>query len=257
MELLKDKSKDWPAGLAACVILFCLVWQNGAQAASLHYMPKSGSLSCAIPVERLSGVDLPNGFAIIHGDKIVIKAPDDYYGEPSEVLAGHVFKVEIDSNASPFTVSGLAYFNSGPALSRLDPFGRSDLIFTHSGTVQGRIKDFLKDGSLVVSTLGRRSRTVDARSIIYMRSPRAFVFTVKAAGSESPDLIQPFQGRVISGELKPTGAQTIFASRSVINPAGSSDAGYSSLSHFGDATTLPASIHGSEIPFPWRDPASY
>jgi hypothetical protein len=166
------------------------------------------AINCRLKVSRIGTLDLGDAEVVIVNNSVEVR-PGPTALDPAPYLRGTVLKVDRSGTASGAgrEMSGLVLFQSGDRIAQLndqdfahaDPTQppASELIFRKSGSISGRITG-VRAGALTVQTAGR-STDVPLDSVAYVRSPRAFVFTI--SGRPSADNTRT---RVDSISFRPT-----------------------------------------------------
>lgn len=217
-----------------------------AWAAPLSFSPDcAGSpshLSCRLNADKLGNIVLRNGFAVIRGNAIDIEAASDMSPAAQPMLTGIVVRVEADTDSLPGRVTGIAYFLSGKSLAEIDDPGVKDVIFKRDGATTGRIAG-VQGYELQVIREDGRTEPVDISTIKFVRSPRAFVFTIPLSSATTLPSSAAFKADAAGIAFRPTSTQRSLPLSSILPqrppaPDGSllDDA---PLSKFGEGATPP------------------
>jgi hypothetical protein len=226
------------------IIASLLTAVGSAQALPLTYSSDAGAtgkLSCEVTVDHIGNLTFRKGLASVHGNSITIQSTPSEYMPPVTELSGVILRVEASLDVNPQAVTGLVYFQGGDSLKQLDDSRTLDLIFKHDGALSGRIAA-LKGYDLNVIKMDGSTAILDVSTVKYVRSPRAFVFTIPISGKViAPDTVA-FQREAYSAKFKATVNQSLLKSSSIVpGHAASNQAGLpgSELSKYGDGTSLP------------------
>ncbi len=159
----------------------CAVVSHGANASPLTLGPDTpdcpGSLSCTVPVEAIGKLTLRKGLVSIQGNRVQVQSSADDYLAPNQALTGFLVKVEAETEAIPPHITGLVYFQAGESLKEIDDPAAPDLIFKHDGATSGRIMS-VDGGEMQVALANGSSLKLSLSTIKFVRSPRAFLFTI-------------------------------------------------------------------------------
>ena len=176
----------------------------------------TGNLKCDVPIGSLGSMLLKSGSANISGRVVTIKAGSAYIDAPRTVLIGSVLRTEANLSSDPPNVTGLALFLMGDWKDQFDDGNTKDMIFRKEGHIDGRILG-LEDDVLSVNVNGI-PQNIPLSSILYIRSPRVFVFKISLKTRQplpKDAVIQADAGEV---SFRPTStARTL--SGSVIQPS--------------------------------------
>ncbi len=176
----------------------------------------TGNLKCEVPVGSLGSMLLKSGSANISGRVVTVKAGSAYIDTPRTVLIGSILRTEANLTSDPPNVTGLALFLMGDWKDQFDDGNTKDMIFGKDGHIDGRILG-LEDDVLSVNVNGIPQR-IPISSILYIRSPRVFVFKISLKSQQplkKDTVIQADAGEV---SFRPTStARTL--SGSVIQPS--------------------------------------
>ena len=150
---------------------------------------------------------------IIKDNAISIQAVQGFDDNATDMLVGEVLDSQCDTSRSPLAVTGLAYFDRGAALSKMDNAEADELVFAKQGSVRGKIQQINKSYVVVQRKDGSIAQ-VDRNLVILIRSPHAYRFSM--AASVNGALKMPIQADVQLIEFKPTLVKTALPSGSVI-----------------------------------------
>ena len=180
--------------------------QTGANSPSLNgAAPQTGSnlpgsnlptINCRLPVHKIGSLQLDDAQAVIEQGSVYIRA--SYMGPSAEpLLRGRVIRLDDAGTASGAMrkMSGLVLFHSGQMLGQLNegdgyhsqfgvaPIPMEEFIFRKTGSLSGQILSVSGD-QMTVCSRGLVT-TIPLDSVSYVRSPRAFLFTI--SGTPSSD----------------------------------------------------------------------
>lgn len=144
------------------------------------------SVYCRVPIQTLGSVELYGSVAIIKGNSIQIQQSYVSYGAAPPQLQGVVIRLD-DPNAlggGRKEVTGLALFTGGNLLSEFGSAGGQDIIFRNEGSVAGDVL-FQDRDSLIVRKKDGQEVRIPLDAITYIRSPRAFLFTLTGRSAEA------------------------------------------------------------------------
>ncbi len=126
---------------------------------------------------NLGTVKLPQGRAVLSGDRIIVRAVPDWMFDGHTVLSGRLVSIKSQSSAGGTAITGTAYFLDGDWLNSLDKFKSKDNLQTGDGQVlTGRIRAINPDSLDFQTTEGKTSR-IKLADITGLESPRAFEFS--------------------------------------------------------------------------------
>jgi hypothetical protein len=164
----------------------------------------AGSIKCEVPITSLGNITLRGGTASISGKVISIKASSAFIDTPRTVLVGSVLRTEANVTSDPPSVTGIALFLMGDWQDQIDDPSTKDMIFRKEGHIEGRILG-IENESLSVNVAGVPQK-VPLASVLYIRSPRVFVFKIglKTKGPVQKDSI--FQAEAGVTSFRPTAA---------------------------------------------------
>lgn len=165
------------------------------------------TIKCTLTVRRIGPLTLDDAFVTIANQIVEVRSNVEPPGlDP--LLKGAVLR--LDESGTAFganrTMSGLVLFRSGQMMDQLSdqevphadalrtdavhaedqgpPPPQDELVFAKSGSVSGRIIDVAGDVLMVRDRAGTVQK-MSLKSVTYVRSPRAFVFTI--SGQPSAD----------------------------------------------------------------------
>lgn len=164
-----------------------------------------GTIKCDVNVSALGTVPIKGGSASINGRVITIRAASEYVESPQTVLIGSVLRSESNLTSSPQTLTGLALFLLGDWVEQIDDPTNPDVIFRSTGQVQGRIIGIENDAIAVRRADGQQEK-IPINSILYLRSPRVFVFKLDLRSKKPLEKDTVFQAEVVDSSFRPTAA---------------------------------------------------
>ena len=173
----------------------------------------AGKLKCDVPVSSLGKLPLRNGIASISGRVISIKAGSEFSETPRTVLVGSVLRSEANLGDTP-TVSGLALFLMGDYEGQIDDGSTPDLIFCKEKHMEGRILG-IEDETISVKLTTGQEQKIPLNAILYIRSPRVFVFKIGLKSKQALQKDTVFQAESGDVSFRPT-AQARTLSGSII-----------------------------------------
>jgi len=162
------------------------------QLAPVAAAPAAPVINCRLRVDKIGALDLVDAEVVINNNSVQVR-PGPTALDPSPLLQGVVLKVDRASTASGANreMSGLVLFQSGDRIGQLNdqdfshadavPPAPAEFVFSKSGSITGQITG-VRSGMLTVQSAGR-STDIGLDSIVYVRSPRAFVFTISGRPS--------------------------------------------------------------------------
>ncbi len=167
----------------------------------------AGSLKCEVPVKSMGNLPLRNGVANISGRVITVKAASEGFESPHTVLAGSVLRSEANLASEPPSVTGLALFLMGDFADYIDDGKTPDLIFCKDKKqVAGRILG-IEGESISVKDASGQSVRLPLGAILYIRSPRVFVFKIVLKGKQAIEKDEAFQAEAVETSFRPTSTQ--------------------------------------------------
>ena len=178
-----------------------------ALAAEVSFTPlgdaNAGSLKGEAPLTVLGALPLKNGSALINDKVVAIKTAGDFSETPRTVLAGSVLRTEAISTGLNSSLTGLVVFLMGEWLQQVDDPAAPDVIFRNDGQVRGRIIG--REGDRLVLQMPDGScRQLPLSTMLYIRSPRVFVFSIQAKSKAAVEKDSPFSAEVVSATFRPT-----------------------------------------------------
>ena len=181
----------------------------------------TGTISCVAPISNVSGVVLQDGVLVIQGVNIAVRTSVDA-NNTYDVLVGKVVRSEVvpDSNNGQVTV--LAVFTGGTLIRQFDDPCQEELVFRNNGALTGRIAD-VNDSSLSVIFKDKTINNISFASVLYVRSPRAFVFNIALCQPGSTKSGDSFKANIEGVLVKPTTAKRVVEVSSVAPKAIDSD----------------------------------
>ncbi len=192
---------------------------SGVLSAPLHFSPdgdaNAGLLDCQLPISALGPLSLRNGSVQIGGNVIAVSASPEYLAPLRVILSGCVIRTEETRMTSDVRLTGLAFFDSGQMLSQIEDASQEDLVFRNDGALRGRILS-ADSNQLTISSADGSRRTIDCSTILFIRSPRAFTFTVTGR-----HVREALAGGEILGEsevlsFRPTAPQRVLSPTSIL-----------------------------------------
>lgn len=176
----------------------------------------AGTLKGEAPLPLLGGLPLRHGTVVINDKVVSIKcAPEEFSETPRTVLAGSVLRAESTSSGPNSSMTGLAVFLMGEWMQHLDDSNVPDVLFRNEGQVRGRIIG--RDGdNVIVQTAEGTERKVPLSTVLYIRSPRVFVFTIQAKNKGAVEKDTPFSAVSVSSTFRPTSTPRSVSLSSVV-----------------------------------------
>lgn len=137
------------------------------------------AIICKVPVRSLAGLVLNDSVAVISGKQIEIRAASDDSSMIAPAFHGVVIKADAPESMADGEreLTGLALFTGGNLFLELGNRGGEDMVFRNEGTVMGEVIGHNLDALVMRQRDGQRI-TVPLTSVNYIRSPRAFLFTL-------------------------------------------------------------------------------
>jgi hypothetical protein len=173
----------------------------------------AGILKGEAPISMLGTIPLRNGTVVLNDKVAVVKAAGDFSDTARTVLAGSVLRTE--ANHSDQTLTGIVVFLMGEWIRQIDDFSTPDVIFRNDGQIRGRIIG--RDGdNLVLQSANGTKREIPLATMLYIRSPRVFVFNLKTKGATAMEKDTPFNGTVLHATFRPTGSPRAISLSSVV-----------------------------------------
>lgn len=209
---------------AVAVVLNCSFLIHSCSAAEVNFVPNGDSNSGVVkgeaPVNMLGTMPLRNGSLVLNDKVASLKAATDFAEAPRTLLAGSVLRTEATGSGGNASVTAVIMFLMGEWMRLIDDESQIDVIFKTDGQVRGRILG--RDGdAIVVQQPDGKQRPVPLATVLYIRSPRVFVFTAKARLKAPVEKDSPFSAEVTSASIRPTGAPRSISLSSVVpRPAG-------------------------------------
>lgn len=164
-----------------------------------------GAIKGEVNVKALGSLAVKGGVATINGRVITLKACSEYTETPQTVLIGSVLRSEANPTSSPPSVTGLALFLLGDWIEQIDDPTNHDVIFRSNGQVQGRIIGIEND-SIALRRADGKQELVPLNSVLYLRSPRVFVFKIDLRTKEALEKDSAFQAIAHDASFRPTAA---------------------------------------------------
>ncbi len=162
-----------------------------------------GSVKCEAPVTALGNIPLKGGSASISGKVITIKSGTAYIDAPRTVLVGSVLRSEANLGSQPQTISGIALFLMGDWVDQINDPGAADIIFRKDGHTEGKIQG-IENESLSLTLKNGTQERIPLSSILYIRSPRVFVFKIGLKSKEALQKDTVFQAESTEAVFRPT-----------------------------------------------------
>lgn len=186
-----------------------LTMAPGSIAGPISFTPNGisncGAIKGEVNVKSLGNLPIKNGVATINGRVITLKAASDYTDSPQTVLVGSVLRSEANPTSSPPSVTGLALFLLGDWVEQIDDPTNPDIIFRSNGQLQGRIIGIEND-CIALRRADGKQEAVPLNSILYLRSPRVFVFKIDLRTTQALEKDSAFQAISHDASFRPTAA---------------------------------------------------
>jgi hypothetical protein len=137
------------------------------------------AIICRVPVQAVGPLTFSNNVVLIEGDTIEVRSAADSSGLMPPALRGLVIRHDAPNPLSngEREMTGLALFNDGKLLLELGNRAGEDMIFRNAGGLTGDIVG-IGDGLVLFRQRDGRTVQIPLTSINYLRSPRAFLFTL-------------------------------------------------------------------------------
>lgn len=219
----------------------------------------AGNIKCEVPVNALGGMLLKSGTANISGKVISIKAGSAYIDTPRTVLVGSVLRTEANLSSSPPTVTGLALFLMGDWADQIDDQATQDTIFRKEGHIEGRILGIENDSLSVKLQNGQQTR-VPLASVLYIRSPRVYVFKIALKSKQALQKDAEFQAdsteasfrptstaRTLSGSIIPQSEKKTDDGMGMMSPIGVGGMSGGGVNGLGGLPTGPSGLGGNNV----------
>jgi hypothetical protein len=163
------------------------------------------SISCRVPVQSVGALMFPNNVAVINGRSIEIRGMAESSDLTPPSLRGIVIRSDAPSSIGEGEreLTGLAYFTGGTLYLEFGNRAGEDMIFRNEGTVFGDIVGHDEQSLLVRQKDGQVLR-VPLTTINYLRSPRAFLFTLTGKSAASGRAASLMRTRVEGISFQPT-----------------------------------------------------
>lgn len=176
----------------------------------------TGAVKGEVPLPLLGGLPLKNGSAVINDKVVALKcAPDELSDAPRTVLAGSILRTESTVNGNSSSITGLVVFLMGEWMSQIDDQTQLDVIFRKEGQVRGRIIGREAD-NIILQTAEGSQRKVPLSTVLYIRSPRVFVFTVQARNKGKVENDSPYVAEAVTSTFRPTATPRSVSLSSVV-----------------------------------------
>ncbi|MBY0547140.1 MAG: hypothetical protein K2W95_07590 [Candidatus Obscuribacterales bacterium] len=207
-------------GIAALIAGLFLASPPWSSAGEVSFVPSgdsnAGTLRGDAPLPLLGGLPLRNGTVVINDKVVSIKcAPDEFSETPRTVLAGSVLRTESTVNGANSSMTGLVVFLMGEWMQHLDDPNAPDVLFRNEGQVRGKIIG--RDGdNVIVQTAEGAEKRVALSTVLYIRSPRVFVFTIQAKNKGPVEKDTPFNAVSVSSTFRPTSTPRSVSLSSVV-----------------------------------------
>lgn len=207
-------------GIAAVIVGLFLSAPLNCSAGEVSFVPigdaNAGTLRGDAPLALLGGLPLRNGSVVINDKVVSIKCTPEEFGEtPRTVLAGSVLRAESTASGANSSMTGLVVFLMGEWIQHLDDPNAPDVLFRNEGQVRGKIIG--RDGdNVIVQTADGAEKKVALSTVLYIRSPRVFVFTIQAKNKGVVEKDTPFNATSISSTLRPTSTPRSVSLSSVV-----------------------------------------
>lgn len=198
-----ETSKNWFAFAALSLLLN----SQSALSSPINFVPNgdnnAGTVKCEVPLNSLGKLALKSGCANISGKVISIKSATEFSEAPRTVLVGSVLRSEVNLSSEPPSVGGLALLLMGDWVDQVDDGKTLDLIFRKEGQIAGRILG-LQDESITVALTDGKQLRVPISSVLYIRSPRVFVFKIALKSKQSISKDTEFVAETTDASFRPT-----------------------------------------------------
>jgi hypothetical protein len=190
-----------------------------ACAATLSFSPNgeatAGSVACDVPVSGIGALTLQDGRSVIRGSVIEVQSATNPNLPPQVVLSGTVIHLEVVPSSANTQITGLALFAGGTLLPQLDDPSATELIFRPTGALRGRVGS-VQGTVLQMNASNGIRQNIDIDSVLFIRSPRAFTFTLSTRRPSSSSVGDPFTADVIMASFKPTATRREVSASSVV-----------------------------------------
>lgn len=228
--------------------LSSFLFSSGATANPINFVPggdsSAGKLKCEIPVSSLGKLILRKGSAVISDRVITIKSGSEISEAPRTVLVGSVLRTDANLTSEPPSITGLALFLMGDYEGQIDDGATSDTIFSKGKQIEGRILGIEEDSISVKLATGQQQK-IPLGAILYIRSPRVFVFKIALKSKDPLQKDVAFQAESADVSFRPT-AQARTLSGSVIpqSEKKEEDDGFGGMSGMGGMTSRGSGFGG-------------
>jgi hypothetical protein len=137
------------------------------------------AIICRVPVQTVGPLTFNNNVVLIEGDTIEVRSATDSSGLTPPALRGLVIRHDAPNPVGngEREMTGLAFFNDGKLLLELGNRAGEDMLFRNAGGLTGDIVG-IGDGMVLFRQRDGRTVQIPLASINYLRSPRAFLFTL-------------------------------------------------------------------------------
>jgi hypothetical protein len=163
----------------------------------------AGNVKGEVPVTALGSMMVKGGTANISGRVISVKASSAYIDAPRTVLIGSVLRSEANLASSPPSITGLALFLMGDWIEQIDDQTTQDMIFRKDGHTEGRILG-IEGENISVKLPNGKPQSIPLGSVLYIRSPRVFVFKIGLRSKNALQKDTEFQAESTETSFRPT-----------------------------------------------------
>lgn len=152
-------------------------------------------VNCQLPITAIGSLQLPDAMIFVQDNKVEVRRTSSLDGH-YPLLIGRVIRYDAAANetAGAKSLSGLVLFNGGMQLDALAPSSDNDLVFRSSGSLTGQVFG-CDDENLLLRLRDGQLMKVALDSITYLRSPRAFIFSISG---QRPHKVAGWQAQAIS-----------------------------------------------------------
>jgi hypothetical protein len=196
-----------PLYLCLLVWLQVAVGMRAATAATVRFNPDAnsveGTLVGRVFLNKMGGLKLPRGRAVFKGNSVDITIVPEFQFDRVVVLSGALVSVHSDINGQQAAFNGIVYFFEGDWLKYIDDPHTPDSVATASGTITGRIRGIGANALEVEESNGSR-KSIPLSTLISIRSPRAFDFSLPATAFTPQVPNQPFTADATLLSLTPS-----------------------------------------------------
>ncbi len=188
-------------------------------ASELSFVPNgdsnAGVVKGEVPLSFLGAVPLRGGSVVLNDKVVSVKAIPEYGDSLRTVLAGSVLRAEATTSGANTSITGIVIFLMGEWMRHIDDESQVDVIFKSDGQIRGRIIGREGD-ALVVQLADGTRRQVPLATMLYLRSPRVFVFTMKGSGKSTMDKDSGLIADISSANFRTTSTPRAVSLSSVV-----------------------------------------